>query len=247
MKKILIIFSIFALFLATEAGARQANAPDPVQAQEKAGQAIVQDEAEEIEVENENNIETTENEEAEATAIAVPIRAQAKAQNIQELREMIQARKQEIKNETEQKQEKLRPIYQNQNRVREAVHAMLAMEDLTGGIGQEISQIAQEFNNSLETTIQAEEKIRTRNKVLQFFFGGNQKSAEEIDQEISQNQNRIKKLKELHSDCDCEEELKSILGEEIEEIEKEQERLQELVVKEKQNKGFFGTILSWFK
>lgn len=237
IKKIAILFSVFIFLFSAQTKAQEA-APSQTAEIENLENTEIDKTEEEV---SENNME---NGHAPAPA---PIKAKVKAESAQELREMIQNKKQETENELEQKEEKIRFVHKNQNKIKEAAHAMLAMENLINGIGQRVSEIAQEFNNSLEKTIRAEEKIQTKNRIMKFFFGGSRQAAEELDEEIGKNQIRLKELKNLRSQCDCEEEVKKILEEEVKKITEEQNRLQELVVKEKQNKGLFGTIISWFK
>jgi len=126
--------------------------------------------------------------------------------------------------------------------VRLAVHALLAMENLTGGIGRNVSQIAREFNNSAQATIRAEERIQTRNMLMSFFFGGDEQAAEEMEQEVNRNRERIQELKRLMQECECEEEVKAMLQEQIQNMEQEQNRIQELAQNEKKSKGIFGWL-----
>ncbi len=269
MKKTIIIFSILALAFCVGASAKQEGIheagtgvenPEIKEANQGTGQALGKQEEK---TQNQESSQTgssqgngqmvqTQNQEAVQTQVQnqgedSQAQTQIKAKNSQELQTMIQNKKAELDKEIENKKEKIKSVYKNQNKVKEAVHAMLAMEDLIGGIGQEVSEIAREFNNSVEKTIQAEEKIQTKNKVWKFFFGGDQESASILDQEISQNQERIKNLQQLQNNCSCNSETKEILDEQIKNIEQEQERLQNVVMEEKQNKGLIGTIISWFK
>ena len=86
---------------------------------------------------------------------------QKMAKNTTELKEMIQTRTQEMSKEMEGMSTEQKNVYQNQNKVRTAVHTMLASENLVGGIGKDVSRIAKEFNNSVQSTIKAEESIQT--------------------------------------------------------------------------------------
>ena len=131
-------------------------------------------------------------------------------------------------------------IYKNQNRVRLAVHSLLAMEDLVGGIGPQVRDIARNFNNSVQSTIIAEEKIQTRSVFARFFAGGDAEAAEEMEQEVNQNQERIMQLKQLRENCTCTEEVKTMMQEQIQNMEQEQTRLNQLAQEEKQSKGLFG-------
>ena len=162
--------------------------------------------------------------------------------NLTQVRAMVQARQQEMNQEMGKMGQGQQNMYQNQNQVRLAVHALLAMEDVVGGIGKNVSAIAKEFNNSVQATIRAEERIQTRNRIARFFAGGDNKAGEEIEQEVNQNQQRIQELKQLREQCECGEEVKSMFQEQIQSMEQEQNRLQELAQAEKKSKGLFGWL-----
>jgi hypothetical protein len=170
------------------------------------------------------------------------IREQLRARNVTELRQMIQERQQIMNQEIQNLGEGQQNIYQNQNRVRLAVHALLAMENLTGGIGRNVSQIAREFNNSVQATIRAEERIQTRNWLVRFFVGGDEEAAGNMEQEVNRNRERIQELRRLREECDCDEEIRAMLQEQIQNMEQEQNRLQQLAQNEKANKGLFGWL-----
>lgn len=174
--------------------------------------------------------------------IMIQQRTQLKVRNASELRQVIQERQQVMNQEMQNLREQEQNIYQNQNRVRLAVHALLAMENLTGGIGRNVSQIARQFNNSVQATIRAEERIQMRNMVLRFLFGGDEVAAGEIEQEVIQNQQRIQHLRQLMNQCDCEEQVRAMLQEQIQNMEQEQTRLQQLAQNEKKSKGLFGWL-----
>ncbi len=159
------------------------------------------------------------------------IKEQIKARNVSELKKIIK-----------EKQSKLGNISRNQNRIRLAVHALLAMENITGGIGPQVSEIAREFNNSMQATIKSEEKIQARNQIVRFFAGGDYKAAQEIEQEINQSRVKVQELKRLREECNCTDEVKAMMQEQIQNMEQEQSRLSELAEQEKQNKGLFGWL-----
>lgn len=175
-------------------------------------------------------------------------RQQVRATNTEQLKTMIANKKQEMNQEVQgMKDKKQQEVYQNQNRVREAVHALLATEDLTGDIGPQISEIANEFNNSVEKTIKDEEKIQGRNSIVKFFFGGDKDAAESILQETNKNKEKIQQLKKLQQECECDEEVKNIIGEQIQNIEQEQNRLGQLAQEQKSEKGLFGWLFGWMQ
>ena len=175
--------------------------------------------------------------------IMIQQRQQVKAQTSEELGQMIQQRQQEMNQETQGMGKQEQKVYQNQNQVRLAVHTLLAMEDLVGGIGQNVSRIAREFNNSVQATIRAEEKIQTRSGLARFFLGGDEEAAQELEQETNQSQLRIQELKQLMEECECDEGVRAMMQEQIQNMEQEQTRLQELTQNEKKSKGLFGWLL----
>ncbi len=131
----------------------------------------------------------------------------------------------------------------NENTVRVAVKTLLAAENISGGIGPQISAIAKEFNNSVKIQYTAEETIQNRNALSRFFFGGDSQAAGEIQQQIEANRVRLENLNNLMNQCgDCDEELKAMIQEQIQLLEQEQNRLQELSQAELNDKGLLGGL-----
>ncbi|MEM5793435.1 MAG: hypothetical protein QXY45_03740 [Candidatus Aenigmatarchaeota archaeon] len=163
--------------------------------------------------------------------------------NINQVRERIREREQQMLQEMEGLSDSERKVYQNQNQVRLTVHALLEMENLTGGIGKNVSAIARQFNNSIQATIRSEERINKRSRVARFLFGGDIKSANEIEEQVNQNRIRIRELNSLMLNCSCDPEVKEMLRQQIQLMEQEQVRLENLAKKERENKGIFGWIV----
>ncbi len=128
------------------------------------------------------------------------------------------------------------------NRVRLAVHALLGVENRTGGIGQNVSAIAREVNNSVRKTLEAEEQIRARHGFMRFLFGGDAEAARLIEEETQQNRERATELRRLIENCTCDEETRTMLREQVRTIEQEQERLAALAGGELQNRGLLGWL-----
>lgn len=170
------------------------------------------------------------------------LRLMNQARNVTELKEMIRQRQQEMDQELQNAEGTQGEILKNQNQVRLAVHALLAMENLSGGLGKNISTIAREFNNSVQATIRAEERIQNRNALVEFFIGGDKEAAGELERETNQNQLRMEELKRLRDECNCTSELKQVFQEQIQNIEEEQNRLRTLAQEEKKSNGIFGWL-----
>ncbi len=166
------------------------------------------------------------------------ISTQTKAGNVNELQQMIQERSQQISEETETKKGAEAKAYQNQNSVREAVHNLQAMEGLLGGIGPQVSEVAREFNNGLDNSLDAEEKIQSKGAFARLFTGGDKEAGESLEQQVNQNNEKIQELKQLHQNCEGE--ACDILQEQIQNMEQEQERLGKLAEENKNRKGLLG-------
>ncbi len=178
----------------------------------------------------------------ENKTIRIQQREEVRAQNVSELHGMVEQRKQDLNQEIQALEEHQQLVYQNQNRVRLAVHSLLAMEELVGGIGPQVSQIAEGFNMSVQATIRAEEQIQSRSGFIRFFAGGDDEAAQEIEEQVIQNQERIRQLRQLSGECDCDEEVRAMLLEQVQNTEQEQARLQQLAQDELTDKGLFGWL-----
>jgi hypothetical protein len=171
------------------------------------------------------------------------IQARWQAQNSSELQLMIEERQQTMNQQVDQLPQGEQVAVQNQNQVRLAVYAFTAAETLAGESGPHLAQQAQQINESLQVTAQAEEQIRTRSSFVRFFLGGDQAAAADIQQQVEQNQNRIQEMNQVLEQCECDEDTKTVLQEQLGNIEQEQNRLQALAQQEQQDQGLFGWLL----
>ena len=110
---------------------------------------------------------------------------------------------------------------------------------------KEVSKIASEFNNSVVKTIIAEEKIQNKNRIMRFLLGGDKESVKLMMQEVNQNKEKIKQLRQLMEECDCDKEIKDMLKEQIINIETEKNRLEMLAKIEEEYKGLFDRLFGW--
>ena len=271
MKKIIIPFLVFALFGSVivaansqdagqtgqqgpqDAGAQaedsqQGQGTDQGQQVQTGTEQQTQNRGEEQQIQTEQQTQTREGEQEEGPGQQnFILENQQKARTMTEAREIVQQKKQAMNQEMQGLSNVQQKVYQNQNKVREAVHALLSLEDLAPGIGPQVSQIAREFNNSVQATIIAEEKIQKRNAFVRFFIGGEKNAAEDIEQELNQNRQRIQELKQLREECASGEEIKAMMQEQIQNMEQEQERLQQLTNREKSVQGVFGWVRNLFR
>ena len=161
---------------------------------------------------------------------------------LDELKQSMQQKQQQLNAEFEGSSNKAQQMMNNQNQVKVAAQTLSQMENMLGNKGQQISAIAKEFNNSVQATINSEEKIQAKNAFSRLFTGGNKEAGEELNAQVIKNQEQIQELKQLKEETDCDEEVKVMMQEQINQMEGEQQRLQELAQKEISSKGMFGWI-----
>ncbi|MFA6414403.1 MAG: hypothetical protein WC217_01615 [Candidatus Paceibacterota bacterium] len=157
-----------------------------------------------------------------------------------DLNQKIEVRKHELEQEVASSTPDHQVAVEHANEVRLAVHALLASKDLIGGIGQQVSEIAKEVNNSVASTTNAEAKIQSRGFITRFLFGGDSTSAEVIAQEAAQNQARIDSLTALLGQANISADLQATLTAQITALKDAQARLQALADKEQKAWGLFS-------
>ncbi len=157
------------------------------------------------------------------------------------LRLMIQQREREFEKEASTSDQKIRNMVQNENRVRVAVQALLLSKDFLGGIGPQVSEIARQISNSQASTTEAEINIERRSLLQRIFFGWDISNSSIIEREITQNQEKIARLKDLIGNASgISAEVRNMLEEQIQNMETEQERLRKLSEDEAKLWGIFS-------
>jgi hypothetical protein len=135
-----------------------------------------------------------------------------------------------------------REQFRNENEVRLAVHTLLEMENVSGGIGRNVSAIAREFNNSASSAKTFEGRIRNRNTITRFLFGGDRDAAREIANLTARNRDRILELEQILTGSSLDADSRALMEDQVLIMQKEQERLDQLSKREQEDRGFF----SWF-
>jgi len=131
----------------------------------------------------------------------------------------------------------------NENEVRIAVTTLLDVEDLSGGIGRNVSAIARDFNNSASSVRKIEDRIQSRSSFVRLFFGGDQEAARELANQTAQNDARIVELRQLITNASLNSEVRATIEDQVRIIQLEQERLQQLSTREQKDRGLFGRFL----
>ena len=179
---------------------------------------------------------------AKGELAAISEELNSEVRNISELRGVIKAKRDALKAQAVSLRAELKTIRENNNRVRTAVHALLAMENLTGGIGKNVSALARGFDNSVQAREQLEEKLQSRNSIIKTLLGGDETAANELAKELNITDEKLAELRSLGAQCNCSDDVKTELKSQIAEVEAEQARLKELVKAEKADKGWFGWL-----
>jgi len=131
----------------------------------------------------------------------------------------------------------------NENEVRIAVTTLLDVEDLSGGIGRNVSAIARDFNNSASSVRKIEDRIQSRSSFVRLFFGGDREAARELANQTAQNDARIVELRQLINNASLNSEVRATIEDQVRIIQLEQERLQQLSTREQKDRGLFGRFL----
>jgi hypothetical protein len=167
----------------------------------------------------------------------------AVARNISDLRESKRQKLEELNQSLQRESPERRVWVKNHNEVRIAVHTLLSMEDRTGGIGQNISAIAREFNNSVNMSEKLEQKIQDRSGIMRVFVGGDRDAAGQLANITSQNQARIQKIQQLISTATLDPDVRAFLEEQLQAMQNEETRLEQLATREQQDRGLFGWLV----
>ena len=130
---------------------------------------------------------------------------------------------------------------QYRSNVANSVQALLQVADREGGIGTQVRTIAQQQNQSASTTIQAMEKVQTRNKIKTFFIGSDYKNLGSLRSEMVQTRNRLEQLNSLMENVQNEGD-KTELQNQVQTLEQEQTKIENFI---KAQEGKFS-LFGWF-
>src|SRR5208337_4959364 len=164
------------------------------------------------------------------------------ADNVTALRAQIQAERQtdqaQIANLTAVQREHLMNGYD----VQIAAHSLMAMENLTGEIGPRVVGIAEEINASESNITPLEQRIENGNSLFRFMFGGDKAAANQIDDQVALNQQRIQTLEQLMQNSTLQPDVEQAMQEQITVLQQEEDRLANLTATERNTTGLFWWI-----
>lgn len=163
-------------------------------------------------------------------------------ENPAELREMIRTRQEIHAEEMQALPSQARIRYAHENQVRTAVFALLAAENMTG-IGPSVAEVARGYNASVNAQWRDEMALEQRSGLMLTLFGGDREAAERIRVQSAENERRIAEIRgSIQTDPSIDPGLRTILLEQLDQMEEEQRRLMERAHIEEQKRGIFSWI-----
>jgi len=135
---------------------------------------------------------------------------------------------------------------QHRSKVANFVQDLLNIADREpGGIGEQVRVIAQEQNQSAENTLQAMEKVQTRNRAIAFLIGPDYRNLGALRSEMVHTRNRLEQLNRLMENVQNEGD-QTELQNQIQEMEQEQERIESFIREQEGQFSLFGWLVKLF-
>jgi len=164
------------------------------------------------------------------------------AQNVSDLRSQIQTERQtaqaEIANLTDA--QKLGLVHWHDVGI--ATTALMSLQDLIGSDGQHVADLAYEINASENNITPLEQRIENRNAVFRFLLGGDQVAANQINDQVALNQQRIQNIQQLMQNSTLKPDVQQAMQDQITVLQQEQSRLANLTAVEQNTRGLFWWI-----
>lgn len=132
------------------------------------------------------------------------------------------------------------------------VQSLLQVSEREGGIGEQVKTtaqqvriIAQQQNQSEDTTLKAIEKVQTRNKVKTFLIGTDYKNVGSLRSEMVQTRNRLEQANRLMENVQNESD-KTELQNQIQTLEQEQTKIESFIKTQESKFSLFGWFVKLF-
>lgn len=164
---------------------------------------------------------------------------QARIHTSEELEEFIQKRTLE----QTQNQEEGSGSTKSQGRVIVATEAMMSAQEILGIRGPLMSKIAEEVNQATKGMATREESIEKHGWLRTFFFGQDHEQASALKNEAEENRARVQEMNQLLTDCkECDEQIRTTLGDQLQILLDEQDRLDQVANEALNRKGILGWL-----
>ena len=124
--------------------------------------------------------------------------------------------------------------------VANAVRELLEIADRSGGIGEQIREIAREHSQDEEEAEEALEEASERGKVAKFFIGPNYKQLEKVKEKLEEHNKRFAELEQLQAKLESKADAQAV-AEQLRIMEQSRDELREEM--ETTEKGF--SLFGW--
>lgn len=125
------------------------------------------------------------------------------------------------------------------------VQGLLSVADREGGIGQQVRVIAQEQNDSKETTAEAIDKVEKRSKIKTFLLGTDYKNIGVLRSEMVKTRNHINQLNRIVNQAENEQN-KSELQAQIQNLAQEEADINNFITQNEEQFSLFGWAVKLF-
>jgi len=133
---------------------------------------------------------------------------------------------------------------QNMSEVAKQVQQLLQIRT-TGGIGEQVRQIAQEQNQAQIQIQEQLNKLESKNGLARFFSGTDYGAVKNLRAQLVQNQARIKQLEQLQNQLSNQEDITMVQAT-VQALIQENTSLQERITTEEQTRSIFGWLFKLF-
>jgi hypothetical protein len=133
---------------------------------------------------------------------------------------------------------------QNMSEVAKQVQLLLQTRT-TGGIGEQVRQIAREQNQAQTQIEEQLNKLESKGKLARFLTGTDYKALKNLKQQLNENQLRIEQLTKLQTQLSNQSDITMVQAT-IEALIQENISLQERIAAEEQTRSMFGWLFKLF-
>lgn len=133
-------------------------------------------------------------------------------------------------------------IYESYLKMKIAASSLLVARQSLSELPEDFSAAASEINLSIDQTFESEQNIAQRGLLIRFVLGGDQQSAEDIENTVTRNLERLTAIENTIKGIKYSDSIRSLLENQMATLKKEQERLLSLAKSEKKNRGVIGLI-----
>ncbi len=124
--------------------------------------------------------------------------------------------------------------------VRAAIQQVFAAKDRMGGVGYQVTCATQQFSDSYNLSLAAEDRINSQNIIVKWILGGDMTDADMLVNLTSQNVKSAQQIQGFLGQCGCTHEVRTDLQPAIRIMADEQVRLLAVANAEEKNTGIMG-------